>query len=51
MDHFERIEVWQAVGMADPWLVGVMHFFADRERFYLLHDWGIEASPTRVALR
>ncbi|HYS99128.1 MAG TPA: hypothetical protein VEO20_00510 [Thermoplasmata archaeon] len=51
MDHFERIEVWQAVGMADPWLVGVMHFFADRERFYLLHDWGIETSPTRVALR
>lgn len=49
--HFERVEVWQAVGMADPWLVGVMRTPTGDERFYLLYDWGLEATLDRELLR
>lgn len=45
--HFERLEVWQAVGMADPWLVGVMATPTGSERFYLLYDWGLETTLDR----
>lgn len=44
---FERLEVWQAVGMADPWLVGVMATPTGSERFYLLYDWGLETTLDR----
>lgn len=49
--HFERVEVWQAVGMADPWLVGIMRTPAGAERFYLLYDWGLETTLDRVLMR
>ncbi|HKZ98400.1 MAG TPA: hypothetical protein VJ326_02240 [Thermoplasmata archaeon] len=49
--HFERVEVWQAVGMADPWLVGVMREPSGRDRFYLLFDWGLETTLDREILR
>jgi hypothetical protein len=49
--HFERLEVWQAVGTADPWLVGVMETPAGKERYYLLHDWGLEATLDRELMR
>lgn len=49
--HFERLEVWQAVGMEDPWLVGVVRLASRRERFYLLYDWGLETTAKRGALR
>jgi hypothetical protein len=49
--HFERVEVWQAVGTADPWLVGVMRDPSAGERFYLLFDWGLEATLDREVLR
>lgn len=49
--HFERLEVWQAVGMADPWLVGAIRTPSGRERFYLLFDWGLETTSGRDALR
>ncbi len=49
--HFERLEVWQAVGMADPLLVGVMVTPSGRERFYLLYDWGLETALDRELLR
>lgn len=45
--HFERLEVWRAVGMADPWLVGVMRGPAGRARFYLLYEWGLETTRGR----
>ncbi len=51
LQHFERVEVWQAVGMADPWLVGAMRTPGGRERFYLLYDWGLETTSGRDALR
>jgi len=51
LEHFERLEVWQAVGMADPWLVGVMRAPSGRDRFYMLYDWGIEATLDRELLR
>ncbi len=49
--HFERVEVWQAVGMADPWLVGVLRTPSGRERFYMLYDWGLEGTLDRDLLR
>ncbi len=51
LSHFERLEVWQAVGMADPWLVGVMATPGGKERFYMLYDWGLESTPDRESLR
>jgi len=51
LQHFERLEVWQAVGTADPWLVGVMTTPTGRERFYLLFDWGLETTLDRELLR
>src|SRR2546426_1089433 len=49
--YFERIEVWHAVGMADPWLVGGVRLPSRRERFYLLYDWGTETTADREDLR
>ena len=51
VSHFERVEVWQAVGMADPWLVGVMRMPTGRERFYLLYDWGLETTTQTNGMR
>ncbi len=51
LSHFERLEVWQAVGMADPWLVGVMATPGGKERFYMLYDWGLESTLDRESLR
>lgn len=51
LHYFERVEVWQAVGMADPWLVGAMRTPSGRERFYLLYDWGLETTLDRDLLR
>ncbi len=48
--HFDRLEVWQAVGMADPWLVGGVRLPSRRERFYLLYDWGTETTADRQDL-
>jgi hypothetical protein len=49
--HFHRLEVWQAVGVADPWLVGVLRLSSGGERFCLLYDWGLEMTAGREALR
>ncbi|TLZ70076.1 MAG: hypothetical protein E6K06_08565 [Methanobacteriota archaeon] len=49
--YFERLEVWHAVGMADPWLVGGVRLPSRRERFYLLYDWGTETTADRQGLR
>lgn len=49
--HFEHLEIWEAVGMADPWLVGAVRMPTGRERFYLLFDWGLEGTRGREALR
>ncbi len=51
LQHFERLEVWQAVGMADPWLIGVVTDAADAERYYLLYDWGLETTLDRTLAR
>ena len=51
LKHFERLEVWQAVSMADPWLVGVMVGPSDAERYYLLYDWGLETTLDRSLAR
>ncbi len=51
LTHFDRLEVWQAVGTADPWLVGAVRTPSGRERFYLVYDWGVETSAGRDALR
>ena len=51
LQHFERLEVWQAVGMADPWLVGVLALPTGAERFYLLFDWGTETTADRNSHR
>ena len=51
LQHFERLEVWQAVGMADPWLVGAIQTPTGKERFYLLFDWGLETTLDRELLR
>ncbi len=51
LKHFERLEVWQAVGMADPWLVGVLRTPSGRNRFYLLYDWGLETTLDRALMR
>ena len=47
---FERLEVWQAVGMANPWLVGVMCTPAGPEGFYLLDSWSLETRSDRKSL-
>jgi len=49
--YFERLEVWHAVGMADPWLVGSVRLPSTRERFYILYDWGTEMTADRQDLR
>jgi hypothetical protein len=49
--HFERLEVWQAVGMADPWLVGILRSPSGSERFFLLFDWGLETTLDRSLMR
>ncbi len=49
--HFERLEVWQAVGMADPWLVGVLAAPSGKEHYYLLFDWGLETTLETALLR
>lgn len=49
--HFERLEVWQAVGMADPWLVGVVTAPSGQEHFYLVYDWGLETTLNSAMLR
>ncbi|MEK6987718.1 MAG: hypothetical protein AABX97_06445 [Candidatus Thermoplasmatota archaeon] len=51
LKHFERLEVWQAVGMADPWLVGVLQAPSGEEHFYLLFDWGLETTLDRDLMR
>ncbi len=51
LQHFERLEVWQAVGMADPWLIGVLTDGAATERYYLLFDWGLETTLDRTLAR
>jgi len=51
LEHFERLEVWQAVGMADPWLVGILATPSGKERFYQLFDWGLETASGRERLR
>lgn len=51
LQHFEHVEVWQAVGMADPWLVGAMREPSGRDRFYLLYDWGLETTLDCDAMR
>ncbi len=48
LGHFERLEVWQAVGMADPWLVGVTVAPSGRAHYYLLYDWGLETTLDRA---
>ena len=48
---FERLEVWQAVGIADPWLVGVMRTPAGPECFYLLYNWNLETRSDCKSLR
>ena len=49
--YFTRLEVWHAVGMTDPWLVGGVRLPSRRERFYLLYDWGTETTADREDLR
>ncbi len=44
LKHFDRLEVWQAVGMADPWLIGVVEGPSNAERYFLLYDWGLETT-------
>ncbi len=51
LKHFERLEVWQAVGMADPWLVGLLQTPSGEERFYMLFDWGLETTLDRDLMR
>jgi hypothetical protein len=49
--QFERLEVWQAVGMADPWLVGAVTAPSGKEHFYMLYDWGLETTLDSSLLR
>jgi len=51
LTHFERLEVWQAVGMADPWLVGVIAAPSGKDHYYLLYDWGLETTLDTTLLR
>lgn len=51
LHHFERLEVWQAVGMADPWLVGVTTAPSGKDHFYMLYDWGLEGTVDSALLR
>ncbi len=51
LKHFERLEVWQAVGMADPWLVGIVPAPEGEERYFLLYDWGLETTLDRSLMR
>ncbi len=44
LQEFERLEVWQAVGMADPWLVGTVTAPSGTEHHYLVYDWGLETT-------
>src|SRR2546422_3875728 len=49
--YFERLEVWHAVGMADPWLVGGVRLPSRRGRVYLFYDWGTETTAERQGPR
>lgn len=51
LKHFERLEVWQAVGMADPWLIGILAGPSESERYFLLYDWGLETTLDREQSR
>ncbi len=51
IQHFERLEVWQAVGMADPWLVGILPSPSGEERYVLVYDWGLESTLDSAILR
>ncbi len=51
MGQFERLEVWQAVGMADPWLIGVLASPSREERYFLLYDWGLETTLDHALAR
>lgn len=51
LEHFERLEVWQAVGMADPWLVGVVAAPSGKQHYYILYDWGLETTLDTALLR
>ena len=51
LKHFERLEVWQAVGMADPWLVGVTTAPSGKEHYHLIYDWGLETTLDSTLLR
>ena len=51
LGHFERLEVWQAVGTADPWLIGVLPGPSQTERYFLLYDWGLETTLDRSLAR
>jgi hypothetical protein len=49
--HFDRLEVWQAVGMADPWLVGALSSPSGKDHYFLLYDWGLETTLGTALLR
>ncbi len=51
LKHFERLEVWQAVGMADPWLVGLITAPSGKPHYYMLYDWGLESTLDSTLLR
>ncbi len=51
LKSFEFLEVWQAVGMADPWLVGAIADPSGKERYFLLYDWGLETTLDRALAR
>ncbi len=51
LKSFERLEVWQAVGTADPWLVGTLADPSGHERYFLLYDWGLETTLDRELAR
>ncbi len=48
LKQFDRLEVWQAVGTADPWLVGVVVGPSSSERYFLMYDWGVETTLDRA---
>ncbi len=48
LKQFDRLEVWQAVGMADPWLVGIVAGPSSSERYFLMYDWGLETTLDRA---
>ena len=51
LHEFEKLEVWQAVGMADPWRVGVISSPSGKEHYYMPYDWGLESTLDSANLR